>query len=286
VLGEGNSYLPTYDNPPLVEVAMSVQFDPPGRLNTAHLGAFWWTQRQEFPTVRVVQPIPAHPEDFTDEGQWLPPSLQLALSEEPLCRLQFSSADEQWLCQIQPDRLVVNWRKRNVAYPRFGETLSRCLKAWKIWCEFLAAEKLDRAVPKLWELTYVNRVPKEELWQQPSDWPNVFPGLWGGQSTAINGVQLRGLHGQWVWDRATPRARLYVEPRPARSSDNPPNELLMLSLTARGPVLAEPATPNPDSSRAITAGMNVGHELIVLTFDAINSDKAKLHWKRHDDSRL
>ena len=91
---------------------MSVQFDPPSALTVAHLGQFWATQKNIFPNVKAIQPIISTSEDFGNEGQWLPPSLRLAFSDEPQCRLQMTSADDQWMCQIQPDRLVVNWRKR------------------------------------------------------------------------------------------------------------------------------------------------------------------------------
>src|SRR5690606_90804 len=40
-LAQRNPTSISYDAPPLVEVAMSVQFDPPKGLNLAHLGAFW-----------------------------------------------------------------------------------------------------------------------------------------------------------------------------------------------------------------------------------------------------
>ena len=128
-LGQRQTHLITYDTPPLVEVAMSLQFDPPKGVNQAHLGAFWATQRNLLPIVRAVQPIVSPNEDFGNRrGQWLPPSLQLALTNEPDCRLQMISSDEQWMCQVQRDRLVINWRKRSEQYPRFSSTWSRFRK--------------------------------------------------------------------------------------------------------------------------------------------------------------
>ncbi len=141
----------TYDAPPLVEVAMSAQFDPPKGLNQAHLGAFWVTQKASLPHVRAVQPISTANEVFGDQGQWLPPSLQLELTNEPDCRLQMTSSDEQWMCQVQRNRVVVNWRKRSEQYPRFSTTWCRFQAAWQAWETFLADLEFDSLKPRLWE---------------------------------------------------------------------------------------------------------------------------------------
>jgi len=37
--------LPTFENPPVVETVMSVQFDPLSKLTDAHLGGFWFERR-------------------------------------------------------------------------------------------------------------------------------------------------------------------------------------------------------------------------------------------------
>lgn len=280
-LGPQNSSSITYDSPPLVEVAMSVQFDPPRELNQAHLGAFWATQRDQLPIVRTTQPIATTNEVFGNQGQWLPPSLQFALTNEPECRLQMTSVDDQWMCQVQRNRVVVNWRKRNAEYPRFGATWLRFSAIWRDWQQFLEVSKLPAPKSRLWELTYVNRIPQNGLWEKQADWPNVLPGLWGGGFASFRDATLRGFHGQWVWETIDPPARLYVEPKPG------PENVLILSLTARGPI----AAPQPDAPLDAAAsllqfecGMTCGHDLIVAAFDSISSSEAKKVWKRHADT--
>lgn len=273
----------TYDAPPLVEVAMSIQFDPPKGLNQAHLGAFWVTQRDLLPHVRAVQPISTTNEVFGNQGQWLPPSLQLALTNEPDCRLQMTSSDDQWMCQVQRNRLVINWRKRSDVYPRFSATWDRFRSAWEAWQAFIGDLAMAPLKPLLWELTYVNRIPKEDLWDNPGDWPKIFPGLWGGDFSVVDGAKLRGLQGQWVWESSDPPARLYVEPKPGRSTDQPPQDVLLLSLTARGIVgpLSADAQANESSDIVhIESGISCGHALIVSTFDRIASGEAKQAWGR------
>ncbi len=273
----------TYVRPPLVEVAMSVQFDPPNGLNLAHLGAFWLEHKTLLPRVQAVQPISAKGESFGGKGQWLPPSLQFAITNEPDCRLQMTSDDEQWMYQIQRDRMVVNWRKRGEQYPRYNQTWGRFLEAWNVWIHLLRKLALDPPRPRLWELSYVNRIPKADLWNTPNDWPRIFPGLWGGSFCDMTGVELRGLRGQWVWESSRPPARLYLEPSPGRSNDQPPQDVLLLSLTARGPIELT-ATEGTAIVRTefdmIEAGMGCGHAFIVTAFDSISSEAAKTKWGR------
>lgn len=271
---------------------MSVQFEPPPGLNAAHLGAFWFTEKAAFPKVRAVEPIVTPPEEFGSEGQWLPPALQLAFTNEPNCRLQMSSGDDQWMCQIQRDRIVINWRKHSEEYPRYSATLDRFHQAWRSWQDALAAMSIGRVTPRQWELTYVNRIAQGDLWSSPNDWPRVLPGIWAGDFAASPNLDLQGLQGRWVWQSSTDRARLYIEPKPGRSIGKPPIDLLILSLTARGPVEsaesteANSATPiqYADMMASIEDGMNIGHALIVSTFDAICSDSAKQQWKRRASS--
>src|SRR3569623_1673113 len=130
--------------------------------NSGPSGRPW---RSRFPQVRAMQPIAMTIEVFGGQEQWLPPSLQLALSNEPDCRLQMVSLDEQWMCQLQRNRLVVNWRKRKDDYPRFSATWVRLCDSWQAWQAFLKTHSMSPARPMLWELVYVNRLPQSELWQ-------------------------------------------------------------------------------------------------------------------------
>lgn len=116
-------------------MANSVQFETPRRLTQAHLGAYWASQREQFPTVHSTQGLAAINEEFAGRRSWLPPSLRLALAEEPDTRAQMTSADKAWVQQVQANRLGVNSRRDEGLpgapphYPRFGGTLERFLEA-------------------------------------------------------------------------------------------------------------------------------------------------------------
>lgn len=279
----------TYSSPPLVEVAMAVQFEPPPGLNQAHLGAFWSTRSDKMPKVRVVGPISSTNEDFESSGrQWLPPMLQIELTDSPDARIQMTSDDEQWMCQVQLDRFVINWRKRNAEYPRFHKTLDCFRDYWTSWLEFTRRHSITIKHLKAWELTYVNRIPTGSLWTSTDEWPKIFPGLWGAAFASPSGVNLRGFHGQWVWGVPDNSARLFVEPKPSRSNDTPPKDLLILSLTAKGPIMVSDGgianTVHDPEFQCIEAGMDKGHKLIVSMFDSITSEPAKIIWGRNDNT--
>jgi len=285
-LAQQQSHLISYDTPPLVEVAMALRFDPPTGFGQAHLGAYWASRKREFPRVRAVQPISTANESFGGERQWLPPSLQLALTNEPDSRLQMTSSDDQWMLQVQRNRLVINWRKRSKEYPRFEAAWDRFKSSWIDWTKFIHDLNFSPPIPQLWELTYVNRIPQGTLWDTPADWPNVFPGLWGGKLAVVDDAQLCGFHGQWVWEHSSFPARLYVEPKPVRLSGPPPQDVLLLSLTARGiipPVQSEASVEIGSEMERIESGIRCGHDFIVSTFDKIASIEAKQVWGRHDN---
>ncbi len=269
--------LPNYAHPPLVEVAMSVEFEQPQGFSLPQLGLFWSQLKTDFPRVQAVQPIPSSAKDFEEEGVWLPPQLHLEFSDHPVCRLQMISEDDQWMCQLQPDRFVINWRKRSSDYPRYGATLDRFAQIWSTFESLLQSEKFDAPKPRLWELTYVNRIPQGKLWQTVNDFPSVLPGLWGGPFTSIGQLKLNGLRSQWVWDQQSPRARLFVETLPAQAITPSPNDVLLLKLTARGPIKNESGA---GSLEIIQTRLNTGHELIVMMFDAVVSTNAKRDWGR------
>ena len=269
---------PAASGDPLVEVAISVAFGPIKGLNQAHLGVFWKELRETYPFVHSAQPLMQPYEEFGKKGSWLPPSIQLQLTHEPALRLQMTSENDEWMCQTQLDRIVVNWRRRGGEYPRFHETWARFSESWVAWLNFLDSMSIQRPSPVGWELAYVNRVFNDERPAGPQDWPSMFPGLWGSRIAAIDGCELVGLRGQWVWDCTESAARLYIEAKPGKFG-NPLREALLLTLTARGPIddFDADSQGSADSSIAvIKRGVDSGHALVLGAFDRITeNDTAK-----------
>jgi len=142
---------PSYSRPPVVEVAISARFSTESAINPGHLGAYWSTVKDRFPSVASTQPIASRNDDAS--ARWTPPSIQFALTSKPDCRLQMTQAeDDAWMWQVQSDRLVVNWRRRpDSEYPRYSRTLEEFRQAWQQWTGFLDEIAAQGLAPLSWE---------------------------------------------------------------------------------------------------------------------------------------
>src|ERR1035437_1636199 len=103
--------LPNFENPPVVEVVLSIQFDPIVHLQTVQIGLLWAKFRREFPKVEERGPLNPVVERF---GAPASPKIGVRFEAReipPLARVLFLNAPENQLVQVQPDRFIHNWRK-------------------------------------------------------------------------------------------------------------------------------------------------------------------------------
>jgi len=264
--------LPSFDRPPVVETVIGAQFAPIADFSAAHYGWFWkqyldasWTKAQDAP--RVLK----QSEKFGDQFVWSMPAPPVVVQNagEP-DRIIFVNSDDERVIQIQSNKFYYNWRKRQGAYPSFVETypeFRRCLGAFE---GFLRDAKLEGISLNQWELTYINHVPKGTLWNSPSDWSSVFPGLFGRIGSPTAGTCLESLSGMWRFEIPPRRGRLYVSAQHAKIEDG--QEVLQVNLTGRGPVVSD------DEEWDLSSGMTIGHDVLVRTFRDLASPAALAHW--------
>ena len=150
--------LPDFKAPPVVEVALGVQFDPPFALTSAQLGRIWDLYKGRFPKTQDQPPLPSVIETPDLAG---PQPARLRLIGTPLLpRCWFLNDSESELLQVQDDKFIRNWRKTQDAaeYPRY-ETIREGFKADLIsLSEFISREKLGSFRPSQCEITYVNHI--------------------------------------------------------------------------------------------------------------------------------
>lgn len=72
--------LPDFENPPLTEVLISVQFEPIAEMQVPQIGLLWSKYRSEFPRTEQHSPIDTAVEEF---GRPKPPKYQLSVSPAP-----------------------------------------------------------------------------------------------------------------------------------------------------------------------------------------------------------
>jgi uncharacterized protein (TIGR04255 family) len=249
-----------------------VQFDPLPKLTNAHLGAFWTGLGANWLQVSDAPPLEPQFEKFGDSGSWSRVGVRLTLAQVAPTRVQIRNADGDRMIQIQNGRLHFNWLGQGcTAYPRyeavrkdFDETLAQ-------FKEFLAREGLGELRPNQWEVTYVNQFPKNTVWKSPDDW-RFFRPLQSIQGLNQS-VQLESFGGEWHFEISPQRGRLHVKWQHGCQSDPMEQELIVLTLTARGPL---PATA--EAKGTLGEGLDLGHATIVRTFRDLMTDEANSYW--------
>lgn len=225
------SALPAYGKPPVIEVAIGVQFAPLSEFSVAHAGLYWATIREVFgrveeqaPILHIVEPPHGAPEQR--------PGLEITAKPE-LPRVWFIDASGSRLLQVQRDRFLHNWRKVNPddEYPRFPAVKDTFFHHWQAFNEFLAQNNL-KAQPDQCELTYVNHLRKGEGWNDMVDMEKLFT-IFTWQTRS--GFLPKPDSARWSLRFLLPEnmGRLHIDVRPV--SVPPKNDpIIHFSLTARG----------------------------------------------------
>jgi len=220
-----------YVKPPVVEVAIGVQFAPLMEFSVAHVGLYWATIRKTFtrvleqaPIVHIVEPPHGPPEG----------GLGFQLTDKPeLPRAWFLDASGSRVIQVQRDRFLHNWRKVNPSdeYPRFPSVRDGFFRHWQDFNAFLAENNL-KADPDQCELTYVNHARQGEGWDTMGDLEKMFTTFrWRTRSGFLPSPDST----RWSLRFLLPdsNGRLHIDVVPVRVP--PQNDpVIRFSLTARG----------------------------------------------------
>ena len=222
--------MPDYNKPPVVEVAMGIQFAPLTALTTGHVGLFWAGVREQFPNVEDRAPILHWVETAALQGA----EAQVRLLERPeLSRTWFIDSTGTRIIQVQRDRFLHNWRKVGTSdlYPRYETVRDNFMRYWGQFRHFLDGVGLHPD-PDQCEITYVNLVPKGEGWETTADLGELFRAFaWKPRSEFL--PEPEQMRCSVMFPFPDGMGRLYVDLAPVR---RPPDDALALrfSLTAHG----------------------------------------------------
>jgi uncharacterized protein (TIGR04255 family) len=266
--------LPDYDNPPVVETVLGVQFERL-RLKNAHLGAFWKTfDETEWPTVSDA-PLLSNQRERFDAGAVWERALHFQLTQDPAGRMQIKNANSDRMIQVQNTRLHLNWlKKTGQSYPRYETVRGEFAAVLEKFRQFVAREKLGDFRPNQWEVTYVNQIPQETVWETPTDWGFFRP--LGSVPTIERVIEGESFSGEWHFVIPGKRGRLHAEWQHGKASaeqkEGSERDFVRLTLTARGEISqGDPA--------AILEGLDLGRSTIVRSFRNLMSDEANHAWK-------
>lgn len=278
-----NEGLPSFDRPPVIEVLASVQFDPPNGFNAVHFGLLWNRFRDKFPNVEQKPPLPQIVERL---GVGPLQQVQVEFSSEPhLPRLWFVSRSGDELIQIQPDRLIRNWRavpQLGNPYPRYQDRIRPQFKADYVTFEsFLESEDLKPVEVNQCELTYINHIVPNEYWSTHSDLaavvrclPAEFCELMDYPTEAVNMASAHILNddaGQFL-------GRLHIRVQSAfrepQKTDEKQIPIFVFTLTARG-------RPTGKGIQGVMGFLDIGHKAIVNSFAQLTTAEMHKVWGKN-----
>ena len=265
--------LPDYDNPPVTEVVISVQFDKLNKFGIVHPGLYWNRIRKNYPKFEEHPPLQSIFEKFDDKE---PQVQEVEFSTvPPLPRIWFLDESGNRLVQLQSTRFIHNWRKitGEEDYPRYERIRKEFSELWKDFLNFVSEQKLGEVKPNHWELTYVNHIQKGDGWNSPKDLGKLFPCMSDhNKESFLPEPEHINFKSVYIFPKVL--GRLYISFASAlRRSDLA--DIIRLDLTARGRL------DSPDTS-SIMCGLDNGHEWIVRGFTDFTSSEAHKIWKRKD----
>lgn len=266
------SDLPDFEHPPLVEVALSVQFEPLP-LQIRHLAMLWDMCRSEFPEWHDEVPIAPAFELFGD-GSW-----DARFRSAQLPRALFRNPGGTELKQYQADRFVRNWTKAASApdYPRYESIREPFAADLRALVELLSAQSLGKLVPNQCEVTYVNLIPLAGPASTIGDvirpWTGAFSDAFLAEPEA---AELTAHFTMTGADQVHPIGRLHIR-GVVVAERRTGQKAVQLTLTARG-------QPQDKTIDGILAFLNRGREYIVKGFASFTTPKMHTEWGRRDGS--
>jgi uncharacterized protein (TIGR04255 family) len=268
--------LPSFDRPPVSEVALSVQFDKLPNLRSFQLCTLWKRFEEQFPKVEEHPPIPPVVELFKSGPQTSRIEFSLA-NLPPVSRYFFITKSGNELIQIQQDRFGHNWRKTSEGdeYPRYEKVREQFKANLETFCEFLTSEHLGRFSPTQAEVTYVNPITSGEVWDKFSEIQKVvnvqtleYSDNFLAEAESISHSERHIM--RTADDKTIGRLHIQVEPGYSVADGR---RILNLTLVARG-------YPLSDNLEGVLKFLDLGREYIVRGFASITRPEMHKIWGR------
>jgi uncharacterized protein (TIGR04255 family) len=158
-----------YADPPVVETVLGVEFDPVQELRLLHYGLFWAEIHEDYPNYELRDEAASVVDSF---GRSAPvkEDLRVQLLPEPRFRFWFKDLTESKLLQIQADRFIKNWRKKEGAnYPKYPLLRDEFVAEWTRYREFLKRQNVIDIRIRQTEVSYVNQIPQGYGWRSLAD---------------------------------------------------------------------------------------------------------------------
>jgi uncharacterized protein (TIGR04255 family) len=263
-------HLPDFEQPPLNEVVLGVQFAPPQGYQQIRAGEVWNLYRSDFPIVEEHQAIPPAFEILGVPPQKLTVNFGL-ISGGQHDRFWFLAPSKDELIQFQNDRLLHNWRKvasGENPYPRFEKIIASFDKELHLLEGYFNGLVPQKLACNQAEISYINHIPidRDQQRGKAGEWLRLVD-FGDAEPDDLSMVFRRTISG----DNGAPYARLICELTTASKPQC--GRIFVLTLTVRG----APSEPSIASALAL---LSRGRDVIVQEFTSITTDSAHEIWGR------
>lgn len=266
-----DSPLPRFDEPPVIETVLGVEFAPLANWNIPHFGLFWNEVKTDFPKFKVQPGLDPQIEQFDKPES---KEVGIRILAKPDLRCWFVAENDRTLIQVQDSRFIFNWKRESPAdsYPHFEETIRPAfLREWARFRQFVQDRGLGDLAVVQCEVTYINHLEIGKGWSSAADLGEVFP-LWSGKTSGSFLPSPEGVALEVRYLLPNRAGRLRVSVRPAiRNSDGA--EIIQLNVSARG-------DPRGSNDESLVTWINIGREWVVRGFTDFTSEKMHRIWKR------
>ncbi len=257
--------LPKYKNPPINEVFLGVSFEPLHKMKVPHIGAFWGIVEKDFPKCE-------HAPIVGDLAQIIEPETGV-----PIPRVWLINKEEDQLIQIQKNRFLFNWRKREKQYPSFSHMLEMFFKKLDMFSEFISVFDLGSIAPTGLELSYINHIPKGQGWKGIESTGDLIPDVaWGrNEERFLHGPE--SINWQAIFSLPVGVGKLSAQVKTATQRiDGHP--LIILEIAARG-------LGDNRAEADIREWFCMAHKQIIFAFEDLTSPEIqKTVWGKINDA--
>lgn len=276
-MNDRSESLPSFSDPPVVEVLLGVQFERLQGFQSIHTGPLWDTFRADFPLVQEHPQLAPTYETFGTKPIGAGTTLQFSLQSPSITpRLWFLNEEHTELVQFQPDRFIHNWRKIQIgdSYPRYEAIRARYDEELNALQRFLSDHQLGELRPNQCEVTYVNHIVSDEISDIGAKPHSVFRFIRNEfASLVFDGIENTSFEVRFVLSTEgdRPIGRLYATAQPGLSREGKP--MIALTMSAKG-------APTEASLEAALRFVDFGRDKIVRGFTDLTTDAMHEHWGR------
>ncbi len=258
--------IPEFSAPPVVEVAIGIEFVPILGLDVIRLTDIVRDWSPDYPD---SQQAPALVPAIPPGTAFLP--LQISASNLRLWAIQ---SDQRRLIQVQHDRLILNWRRLNDpagTYPSYKILIGEFSKRWSEFVVKLKGMGFERPRPLVGEVTYVNVISLADFDNDPGNVISLFaqPNPLGDPafSTVSEGFDVT--IGEEVCGQMTVQYVHGVDPIAGRVD--------ALTVSSR---VTFPSSPAADEGVPVVPELDRAHVVSVGGFARVTTHRAHEMWGR------